>query len=601
MKDRKIFLWPLCMVAFVVLGLYILLGWLTPFLLETAALTPFYTTSWFFRDVVSEPCGLMFYVGSFLQSCFALPWLGALLLTAVLALLAETLRRAFRISLAWSPLCLLPSLLLLLAYTESGYLFWLIKTPALAFTMPLGMLFSVCLVCLWLRTDNVWLKALWTLAVPCVGYWLVGTFALWAAMMAALSEMVACAAFRKKKCLLFILGLLVVTAVAPRMYYTSGLVHLKASELYVVGLPDYLWNAAERFLWWPVLASYGIVAFLLLAPLRKGAWPAVVLSIALLTGGVVWLLDSTFTDANFLNTLRQKQAFESGDYEKVVEIARSQEQPPTRLQVMLTREALWQSGRAGDMMFACPDGDAPCASPRPFQYLRLLCGRLLYYYEGKVNYAYRWCMEDMVEYGLRPDYLKYMLKCAVINGEAKLAEKYASALRHTLWYSHIADQYSGLIGNPSKVAADKEMRRILPLMRYGDVLDGDGGMIEVYLLNSYAYSSGGSREIVERALMNSLIMKNLDGFWPRFMSLLEGWKGHVPIHCQEAALMVAQLKGGVDVSVLPIDDTVRQRFERLVELSAQNGDQASNAYMLRPEFGDTYWYYYFFVEGLKTN
>ena len=99
MTDRKKFLWPLCMIAFVVLGLYILLGWLTPFLLETAALTPFYTTSWFFRDVVSEPCGLLFYVGSFLQSCFALPWLGALLLTAVLALLAETLRRAFRISL----------------------------------------------------------------------------------------------------------------------------------------------------------------------------------------------------------------------------------------------------------------------------------------------------------------------------------------------------------------------------------------------------------------------------------------------------------------------------------------------------------------------
>ena len=63
MTDRKKFLWPLCMIAFVVLGLYILLGWLTPFLLETAALTPFYTTSWFFRAVVSEPCGLLFYAG----------------------------------------------------------------------------------------------------------------------------------------------------------------------------------------------------------------------------------------------------------------------------------------------------------------------------------------------------------------------------------------------------------------------------------------------------------------------------------------------------------------------------------------------------------
>ena len=601
MTNRKIFLWPLCMVAFVVLVLYVLLVWLTPFLIETAALTPFYTPSWFFRDMVSEPCGLLFYAGSFMQSCFALPWLGALLLAAVLALLAESLRRMFRISLAWSPLCLLPSLLLLLAYTESGYLFWLIKTPALAFTMPLGMLASVCLVGLWLRTDNVWLKGVWTLAVPYVGYWLLGTFALWAALLAVLSEIVAFVGMRKKKCLLFIVCLLIVAIVAPRMYFTAGLVQLRTSELYTVGLPDYLWTAAEKYLWWPVLASYALVALMLIAPLRKGAWLAPAVSVAALVGGVVWLLNSTFTDVSFLNTLRQKQALENGDFDKVVEIARSQEQPPTRLQVMLTREALWQSGEAGNLMFACPDGDAPCVSPRPFQYLRLLCGRLLYYYEGKVNYAYRWCMEDMVEYGRRPDYLKYMLKCAIINGEAKLAAKYATALRHTLWYSHIADKYSDFIGNQSKVAADKEMCRILPLLRYGDVLDGDGGMIEVYLLNSYAYSTGGSREIVERALMSSLIMKNLDGFWPRFMSLLDGWKGHVPTHCQEAALMVAQLKGGADVSALPIDDTVRQRFARLVELSAQNGDQASNAYMLRPEFGDTYWYYYFFIEGLKTN
>ena len=64
--------------------------------------------------------------------------------------------------------------------------------------------------------------------------------------------------------------------------------------------------------------------------------------------------------------------------------------------------------------------------------------------------------------------------------------------------------------------------------------------------------------------------------------------------------MVAQLRGDIDIASLPIDPQVLQRFDRLVEASAQMGDSAGNAYRLRPEFGDTFWYYYFFVEGLKT-
>lgn len=55
------------------------------------------------------------------------------------------------------------------------------------------------------------------------------------------------------------------------------------------------------------------------------------------------------------------------------------------------------------------------------------------------------------------------------------------------------------------------------------------------------------------------------------------------------------------VSDLPIDPAISQRFQRLVEASSRMGDNAANATILRPEFGNTYWYYYFFVEGLKTN
>lgn len=595
------FLWPLCLLAFSVLSLYLLGVELKPFLIETAALTPFYTTTSFIADMMSMPCGFVGYIASMMQSCFAMPWLGALLLTLLLVALAESMRRVFKVSAAWSGLCLVPSFMLILNYTEVGYMLWLVKTPALAFTMPLGMLISIGLTATAMVFHKLWIKLVLIVLYATVGYWLFGLFGLLACLFVVLPIIAEAIRTRQWKHLSIILGILLLALVLPRVMYGQGLFTMRVQDIYVAGLPDYIWNDAERYLYYPALVA---IAFCLLLSTTLFTQKNIVCLIVSLIGLIVaaiCLFNYTYRDSNFFDTLEQKQALEQGNYERVLDIARTAETPPTRIQVMLTREALWQAGQAGDKMFAYPDGDTPCNSPRQFQYMRLLCGRLFYYLEGKVNYAYRWCMEDMVEYGRRPDYLCYMVKCALINGEWKLADKYLDALDHTLWYKDFATKYRTYVTDHSLVSKDKEMATIKPLLRYNDVLDGDGGMIELFILNSYAYSTGGSREIVERALMNSLIIKNLDNFWYRFMALLPGWNGQIPVHFQEAALMVAQLQGGVDTSKLPIDNAIRERFAQLVEKSGQNGDNASNAYLLKPEFGDTYWYYYFFVEGLKTN
>lgn len=601
MIKAKMFLWPLCLLAFSVLSLYLLGVELKPFLIETAALTPFYTTTSFIADMMSMPCGFVGYIASMMQSCFAMPWLGALLLTLLLVALAESMRRVFKVSAAWSGLCLVPSFMLILNYTEVGYMLWLVKTPALAFTMPLGMLISIGLTATAMVFHKLWIKLVLIVLYATVGYWLFGLFGLLACLFVVLPIIAEAIRTRQWKHLSIILGILLLALVLPRVMYGQGLFTMRVQDIYVAGLPDYIWNDAERYLYYPALVA---IAFCLLLSTTLFTQKNIVCLIVSLVGMIVaaiCLFNYTYRDSNFFDTLEQKQALEQGDYERVLDIARTAETPPTRIQVMLTREALWQAGQAGDKMFAYPDGDTPCNSPRQFQYMRLLCGRLFYYLEGKVNYAYRWCMEDMVEYGRRPDYLCYMVKCALINGEWKLADKYLDALDHTLWYKDFATKYRTYVTDHSLVSKDKEMATIKPLLRYNDVLDGDGGMIELFILNSYAYSTGGSREIVERALMNSLIIKNLDNFWYRFMALLPGWNGQIPVHFQEAALMVAQLQGGVDTSKLPIDNAIRERFAQLVEKSGQNGDNASNAYLLKPEFGDTYWYYYFFVEGLKTN
>lgn len=312
------------------------------------------------------------------------------------------------------------------------------------------------------------------------------------------------------------------------------------------------------------------------------------LSFIAFAGSAYWLWSQTYRDSNFLASLQMKHACEKGDWEQVLQIARENRQEPTRLQVCLTRLALYETGQMGNLLFAYPDGSAAYNTSEQNQWLRLMGAQLLYYHYGKTGFAYRWAMEDMVEYGERPMYLRTLHRVALLNGEEALAEKYTRALRHTLFYEEDADDI------------ERQSAAIRPLLNYTDQLDGDNGLIEFYLLQSFALTEGGSRQMVELSLMCNLITKHLDGFWPRFMALLPGWNGHIPTHYQEAALMVAQLQGGMDIDQLPIDPQVRQRFERLVEASAQMGDSSNNAYALRSEFGNTYWYYYFFVEGLKT-
>lgn len=472
--------------AFVAFALFVLLGLLQPYLRETGALTPFYLTGISWGEFVSHPYGLLLYVASGLQSCFAIPWLGATLFTASLVAVAYAQKWAFRVNDHWFGFCWVIPFWLFANYTKMGYLIYTSKAVASAFTPVLEVLIGVLL-----------------------------------------------------------LGCL-----------RAGLSH-----------------------WW----KFSVKA----TSSRRVI--ALVVSLLIYLGSAITAYSNSFRDANFLNSLRMKHAAEAGEWEQILQIARDGEQEPTRTQVCLTRLALFKTGRMGDELFAYPEGSAQYNAPQN-QWLRLMIGPLLYYHYGKLGFAYRWAMEDLVEYGERPAYLRYLYSVAKMNGEDALAKRYERTLSRTLFYKDINKNM------------EQEISEIKPLLNYTDQLDGDNGLVEFYLLNSFALSEGGSREMVELSLMDGLITKNLTGFWPRFMALLPTWKGHIPTHYQEASLMLTQLQGDSPLSDFSvIDPAIRQRFQRLVDTSARMGDNATNATALRPAYGNTYWYYYFFVEGLKTN
>ncbi len=595
-------------ILFLIFGYWLLMGVVSPLLVETADMTPFFTTGDFFTHMLLRPAGGLFYVASLLQSCMARPLVGTTLLLALLLALAYAVKGALRVPDRYEALCWLPSLALLANFTQIGYSLYTLKTPAVAFTPVLGALSALLLA--WLLRVMVIQqgrmgKTLALVAIVLtafVGYCLLGVYVLLAGLLLILHTVTLLKTERAYRLLQIFITLVSFLAI-PMICYQLGWFHVRQSDLYVQGLPDFMRGAVNAHLAAPIRIAAGLLAVYALLPLRepKGStarWALELVGLMVFVVGGVLSYHQTFRDNNFYSILEMRQALEKGDTGRVLQLSMQTTDVPTRAQVMLTRVALWQTGQAADKLFTYPDGSAPYNAPVDNQYLRMMVGRTIYYYLGKINFAYRWCMEDMVEYGHRPTYLLYMAKCALINGETALANKCLAQLRHTFFYDDVANHYVQLA---SAHQQDKEMKALQPLLRYNDMLDGDGGLVEMYCLQSMALSQGGSREMVDMSLMCNLITKNIPGFWPRFFQLLPTWKGHIPVHYQEAALLFSQLQGKPDISQLPIDAGIRQSFERLIQASAQNGDNQQNAVTLRPEFGGTYWYYYFFVDGLKAN
>ena len=92
-----------------------------------------------------------------------------------------------------------------------------------------------------------------------------------------------------------------------------------------------------------------------------------------------------------------------------------------------------------------------------------MSGRPFLYQTGEINDCYHWCMEDLIEYGMRISYLQYMVKCAILNKEYNLARKYNTLISETLFYKDWARKYQTYIDRPRLAGNDEEMKAILHL------------------------------------------------------------------------------------------------------------------------------------------
>lgn len=563
-------------------------------------------TEVYFDERMMVPGGLMSYIACFLTQFFYYPMLGSLLFVGLLFVVQLLTRKVFDIPARWGLLTIVPVALILSCAMEAGYWIFQIKTQGYFYSMLVGFLFTLSAIRLY-QISKGWVRYITAAAIAVAGYPLFGFYAL-----LALLSIVVLEATSKERNIAVVL-LCIAAAIATPILYYNVYEQTRFSRMFTAGMPAFEFIVRDLRTWIPYILLY---LFPLVMPFIRfnhsgnhvQTKKRFMLTQGIGIGLIVFIVQLFwFRDPNFRAEIKMNHAMERLEWRKALDIAKAQKQTPTRLIVLNRNLALLKLGRAGDEMFHYLDGGEPAASPFEIRLMQV-GGKMLYYHYARMNFCYRWCLEDAVEYGWKVDYMKYMVKTSIVSGEYDLAMKYINTLKKTLFYKEWAKKYEKMAKNPELIAKDREMASILPLYQFEDQLDGDNTLVEIYLLNYFAhtYSDLNTPMFDEASLMCALTLKDIQTFWNCFFRYANSHKtDRMPTHYQEAALLYGNLEKTVDISKMPFDKSVKMRFQDFMRFAqkhaVENVERDPEAKKLFYErFGNTFWYFYFFIRDVKS-
>lgn len=247
--------------------------------------------------------------------------------------------------------------------------------------------------------------------------------------------------------------------------------------------------------------------------------------------------------------------------------------------------ALAKKGMLAENMFAF-DQKGPKSLVAPWNrtlYMdNLLCD--IHFMIGDLAMSESYALDAMTQSkrGGNTRVLRRLVQINLLRGEYTLAGKYIALLEQMPFYKEWADEYSGYLSEPERMSDNPELKgKIVP----PDSLDNLMSLMTTEKL--WNVHTAENRIGWEYLGCYYLLDKNLS----KFNSYIEeSGVEHLPRHFQEALL----IEGSDSVSNNLVSDKTRQRFESfrkvMAHFSKNNGDVSA----IYNEFGDTYWFYYYF-------
>lgn len=599
-------------------------------LFRVSDLSVFLFNGLFFDEMVSVPAGFLSYIASFMVQFFHYPVLGATLYVLMLYIVYRLTKRLFAIPQRLSLVALLPVAALVATNTELGYWIFYLKMPGYWFVAVTGVIVALLAMLLFKALKplpRMVFVAVWLFA----GYPLFGFYALASAML--MGFYAAAVAVRTKKGVPMAVATLLLAAVlvyiVPQLYYNVyGTV--ATEHIYTVGIPAYQWvpeyieNVKHEdssvwysiyFYWVPFVVLLAIYVLLSVLPAAsaegkaRGLARRIFVNAAVMLPALLFMWFFWYNDNNFRIENKQNRAMWNEDWEAVAEYAKDAV-VPTRQVVMNKNLALYKLGRAAQEMFSYPDGSSEINSPMGV-HLTQTGGKMMYWQYGRHNFCYRWCMEDAVEYGWRVEYLKHAVRSMLLSGEYRLAERYINILKSTLFYSGWAERMETFVKNPALIEKEPEFAMPLKLARFPDALAVDESFVEVYLTKDLMNLPADADPLaIEIALTTAMIRKDVKSFWYIFDFYLKKCQpSALPRHYQEALLLFMNLDKGQTVQIGSgfidrfISKSTKHRFDAFIKrtTSHKGKKEEEMAPFFKGDFGDTYFYFYFFVRKIKTN
>lgn len=577
-------------------------------LFRAQELSLFLPTELFFREQMAVPGGAATYAAAWLTQFLYHPALGiALLVLLWWAVFALSLW-LFRVPRRWMLAAWIAPAALMAILTEPGYWIYHMKTVGYPFLPTVGFLGTMLLLAAYRAATPRMRWAVIPLAAI-AGYPLFGFYGLLASFYMAILSVRGEAPVRTRglQGALAVACLLLVPVAYYYVYTQQSLPYIYVRLLPFIYIPFHI--DALQYLPYAVLALSPLPLCLAGRTAQASPAPRKPLATRYWIGAQVLLLAAMaafarwfwYDDPNFRAELYMHRAAWEQRWDDIITRSYREPQEPTRLMVLFRNLALLRHGRGGDEMFRFNQGGA---RPNAAFNERMLQvgGKAIYLNYAKFNFCYRWALEDAVEYGWKIDYLRYMAKCSIFSGDKQVARKYLATLAKTRYYAGWAHEQLDLLEHPEKLAQTEEYKHIMPLYIYRNQLDADQNLAELYLLNFFSRTWADNAEYQEVSMMCTLIMKDIQLFWPRFFSYAATHQ-RIPRYYQEAAVLYAFLERQYDPELLPIDDDVKQRFTRFQAATATSRQYTEEqlAIMLQPEFGDTFWYFYFLVRNVQTN
>lgn len=545
--------------------------------------TPWLATADYLNQFIGHPGGLREWSGDYLTQLFYKPWLGAAVLVACWGIIVALLVRAYNLQKGWIMLAMLPVIALTAAITQLGYWIFCLKAQGYWFGPTLGLLFvslGLLLFSAVRQSVRIWIPALWMLvALPLTGWY--ATLGL----IAMLADVRLWRDVRISGALKVIGSVLLVLTILTVYYHQSPSVHWRETLLlygfHHLSNPEF----TSLFLEIPFWTMAGCVVLLpIVSSLQSRQLFMRVHWIGLILCGVALFGANmlNYRNANFHTELTMLRQTEEGRWEDLLNTMSQIKQRPTREMVLLKDVALTHTGELGNKAFHYDyRGVKPQMTVELPIHMNHSAGPLIYYWLGLPNFSFMWCMEDNIEYGLSPIFLKLMYRCSLANREYEVARKYRKLLDGLMFYKDYE-------------VSEEELEVVRGLMTENDELTNDRGFCEIYLLQRLSHEKYDNLKGQALAVHEAMLMRDYESFKTaidHYKTLLNSDSASLPVHFREAEMLC---------KLTEPDARYTAYCNQVSLLGAQGLTREAIGNRLFAEFGNTYWWYYDFYTNNKT-